>query len=252
MALMKPIYLLSGLFLMCGMACQHPPVKNTAATAPPKKHHILFTGDSGVITENMVLPALLEEEALDTVVERRKVFTDTVRIGKYYKTSNGNYMACITTAGLFEYLLLFEVTPAGEIVALQPYFHGNYACCYRGELDGFGRVADYFYIKTCGTGTAYCSSELYMFREVRPQDDTGSITASRWVGYTGEEGGYKDLTSTMEIKDDSIIMHYRAVEGIQKVNYNKVKKSRRFEITYISVNGSWQATDTTALYRNEF
>jgi len=157
-------------------------------------------------------------------------------------------VACVTVAdeNSLSYFLLLETTPDEKIQKAMPY-EGDYSCCSGNHFDAFGKLNDYFYLRTCGTGTAFCRSDLYIFKNITGQESQESVLEWYWLGYTGVENQFEQLSSTMELKKDSIFMHYKLEKGNNKEDKQKVETTHCFDVKYVIVNGKWSATDSTEL-----
>lgn len=142
----------------------------------------IFAADSGYIFKGDAIS--LHKAALDfeTVFEKgdtldysRSDLSARDTIGKFYRHSNGNYIVC-TQPILYvptppvHYIL--EVTPTGKVVDFAEFSEGMYFCCWTNMRDGFLKHGNYYILKECGTGSGYCSTNLYIFKS----PDAASIT----------------------------------------------------------------------------
>lgn len=187
----------------------------------------------------------------DTSNTSWSTITDKDTIGKYYKIrETGNYLCCVLDVGQegeFETHLLLEIKPNGTPIKTERFLHGNYPCCWGNHYEGFNRYGDYFSLKTCGTGSGYCASYLYLFKTLKPQEAQNSIAESYWSAFSGDELVHS-LTSTLEVGPDSVVMHYRLKKGILGDDSNfKIKETDIFDVAYHWNDHTWIATDSTKL-----
>lgn len=122
---------------------------------------------------------------------------------------------------------------------------------WKNRYDGFKKKEAYYIYTTCGTGSAYCGSDIYVFKDVKPQDEQGgAIFRSAW-GWTGNGNEYTDVHSKMEITGDTIMMHYtfelyKEGEGRKRKTKKRVYRDAR----YTKQDGEWTTHDSTEI--NEF
>lgn len=229
------------------------------------KHHVKsnfthtifnrFDSDSGYILKKEGIDLLLKSsikgsDTTDLVVEDVKS-TDT--IGKYYKMRNGNYMACVLNIihpDRNYWPIVLEMKPDATILADEEFSDGMYLCCWGNYYEGFNKHGDYFSVKACGTGSGFCSGEIYLFKDLQTLS-SGSIAKSAWSSLCREGHNNQPLscrlTSTMDIKRDTVIMHYQLQTIKSKRRRNKVKKTEFFDVKYIERNSAWMALDSTKL-----
>ncbi len=216
------------------------------------KCDLKFNQDSGYILKSEGLKFLLSSRTTDTANSSWHLFKDNDTIGKYYKVVNAQscFLCLIDYGGKysFETHIVFEINNKNLIVKSERFFHGNYSCCWENSYDGFMKYGDYFAIKTCGTGSGFCSSYLYVFKELFAQDSMNGIPESCWSAENGN-GMAKNITSALELVNEKIIMHYTAEAGIIKDSkpYFKVKYRRKFDVMFYFENKYWKANDSSEL-----
>lgn len=220
-----------------------------------KKNENLFSKDSGYIQKKDALSLLLKLNMNDTIDLDYIKLKDNDTIGKYYKKENSqNYYACITDIINPKYYpshFILEVNPKGEILKNERYTNGFYLCCWKNEFEGFTKLNDYYFLKTCGTGSGFCSSEIYVFKEIIPQEKLNPILTSMFNGMCES---YKNkilsctLTSRIESKASSLVLHYKYNKGfITKSQKFKIKSTEIFDVEYIQKENNWIALDSTKL-----
>lgn len=217
-----------------------------ACSAPVKPGSALFTQDSGFIRKKDVLNILKYNHLTDTTASGWTLYPDTDTFGKYYRQPDGNIMACLLDVGgpSFETHLLMEVRPDDSLISAERFFHGNYPCCWE-NFDGFGKFRDYYYLKICNTGTAFCMSSICVFKNVQPQDSMSPIIQGYWSGSMGGEA--RDLTSQWTINGDSLLMHYQLEEYYCMDTLKRSIKTATFSIIFLKRENRWQPTDSALL-----
>ena len=228
-----------------------------------KKVSLNTLQDSGYISANEVLRFMVGNELIDTIGQSDIIesfryayslkmvdgdsssiyyqywyHTPSDTIGKYFVMPlTGNYMAALS---LGNSVVLLELTSQGELIDYG--FgggHGAYPCCWDSMEDVLKRYNDYFGILSCGTGTAHCSGYLTLFKDKIVTEEK-SIPVFLFNGAWGEIPG-NILTSTMEFKNDSLVMHYKLeefteIEDSENQNTNtietKIISTDFFTVTY--------------------
>jgi len=214
---------------------------------------LIFSQDSGFILKKDGLPFLLSVTLTDTSGSQWtwSQVKDNDTIGKYYQVKQtGNFFVCtieLTKKYAFVSHLLLEIKSDGTILKNERFIHGNYPCCWDNFYEGFKKRGEYFYFKTCGTGSGYCGSRIYLFKNIISQDKQNAIPES-YRSFSGD-GQSEVLTSTMELRENYIIMHYKLETGnVDRNSKNfKAKKKDKFDIKYILHNSNWVATDSTKI-----
>jgi hypothetical protein len=207
-----------------------------------------FSNDSGYVVKKNGLPFLLSIMMTDTINSFWSHAKENDTIGKYYRnTESGTYFICLIDLSSkfdFETHLLLEIKADGTVIKNERYFHGNYSCCWNNYYEGFYKRNNFFVMTTCGTGSGYCGSQIYIFKEIIPQNSQKSISKSYWSS-NGEDKYSLNLSSAIEWKEDCLLVHYTLEKGklIKKYSKFKVKKSEKFEIQYLLKNGQWEPVE---------
>lgn len=221
-----------------------------------KKNHqdnSIFKADSGFVTFKQGKEYLLELKKNDTIDVSIESINENDTLGKFYKKENSaNYILflkdLLNETSPCQFIL--EVDAKGEIIKSERYTNGFYLCCWDSNFDGFGKINDYFYLKSCGTGSAFCATQLYVFKDVIPQDEMNPIIKSVFNGlcYIGKKKPMACvLDAKIETKPNSLLFHYEYKKGISR-NGKKYKEIENFDIEYTLINKSWVANDSTKLY----
>ncbi|MEL1243199.1 hypothetical protein AAEO56_02900 [Flavobacterium sp. DGU11] len=217
-----------------------------------------FRADSGYIKKGEALRLLAqakydlgyEQEGRDTLDLQASNYKFSDTLGKYYKIDNGNYLAFLpeVTHPDRRVYLLMETTRDGIVLRSEPYWSGMYQCCWDKPYEGIERYGNnYFGILSCGTGSAHCSSNIHLFKGFAPQSN--SICSYLYTGWcVGREIACL-LTSDMEIKNDTVTMHY-TMEHLKERRNGKYKTvdSEKFDIKYVEREQGWVALDSTKIY----
>ena len=206
--------------------------------------------DSGYIIKKDGLPFLLASKLMDTIGYSWENPKENDTIAKYYKVKQtGNYIICFIDFVVKDNnpkVILIELKQDGTILKTERFGQGFYACCWDDLFEGFVKYGDYFCLKICGEGTGYCSSNIYLFKNIIPEDSLNDIVENYWSSI-GELFA-KNLTSTIELHNDYIIMHYKFEDGKLDDNSNfKVKETKKFDIKYVLKNNLWMPIDNTNL-----
>lgn len=229
---MKQLALFVAALSLFGCYRQKPINANT--TTPV----LQLTGDSGYIKNIDAYTFMLATNLTDTTNQYAKENAyDTA--GKYYLSKeNGHYFVCFNNYQqkyTFETLVLAELNKDGKLIKAEDYFHGNYCNCWL-EFE-FHKYGDYLGVITCGTGSAYSASYLYLFKEIMPQDSVTSIPLAYWHGGTMHP---ETLYSEIEIVRDTATIHYTLENGELNDSMEYIiKETRNFNVNYIFGNGEW-------------
>ena len=207
-----------------------------------------FTKDSGYIYDYDLLQKI-KFDTIDSLFSYINIDkNDTV--GKYYKANNGHYFSCLNASHCYEGYLLVETLLDGTIIAEEPFGVGIHSCCWDKRYDGFKKYGNYISFRSCTTGSAVCGGSISLFKSLKPQGEMRDISESIWTATDGLEN-YRDVTSNMVIKHDTVIMHYTAVDYTEIRNKKKVNKTEKFTVRYVDNNSSWIALDSTRFNINQ-
>ncbi|MGX7668759.1 hypothetical protein [Flavobacterium pedocola] len=219
-----------------------------------------FRNDSGFVSLKNGKDFLIELNKNDTLGISVEKLNENDTIGKYYKKENSPntvmYLNDVVNTKLAPSQFLLEIDPNGNIIKSERYINGNYLCCRENKFDGFGKINDYFFLKVCGTGSAYCSGSLYVFKEITPQNDLNEILQSLYSGmcvpYENQFLSCR-LTSKIETRPNSLVFHYKYDKDIEtESNKFKTKMTENFDVEYISKDNKWIALDSTKLNQIDY
>ena len=218
-------------FLIFIISCKHP-VDKTEET------NFAFIGDSGYISD----AELFRKIKFDTVNNKDTLYKminihsgDTV--GKYYKGNNGHYFSCLNASHGFVGFLLVETKPDGTIITKAPYGVSINGFCWNSDYDGFRKYGDYLSFRSCSSGTAQSSGAITLFKTLKPQEEMGEISESLW--YSNYDDTYNELTSKIEIKNDTVFMHYTATAYTEVDDKKVINTTDTFTIRYVAHGDEW-------------
>lgn len=193
-------------------------------------------GDSGYVQKTQVdrifrfLTEKIEVSELKGD-EKHSFWKETDTMGKFiYLPKKNRYFLCLS---------LSEYQPMGEpncilelekntdkviLKGFKVYSHGNYACCWRRELDGFIRWNDFVVYKMCGTGSSLCSAHWILLDDLSDQAIPIEFVHDFWIG---EEGEYKRLESKVEWIGNTLILNYALEKGIIKSKGKRLRFKKK-------------------------
>lgn len=214
--------------------------------------------DSGYIHKDEAVKLLLQAkydlgyvpEGRDTLdLEPRYIgLTDT--IGKYYRLDTGNYLVFLQDIIHPDrnVSVLLETTPDNTILKAEPYWAGMYQCCLDKPYEVIKKYpGGYFGAASCGTGSGHCSSNIYFFKEFSPQGN--SICSYIYTGWCRGTQIACHLNSDIEIRNDTVIMHYKLEHLKERRNGKyKVIDTEKFDVKYVEREQGWVALDSTKIY----
>ncbi len=207
---------------------------------------LIPSGDSGFVTKKEGLHFLLSHGLTDMKDSFWYLIKETDTIGKYYKVKeSGNYFMCLVDYSrkyTFETHILLKFTPTGKLIKSERFFHNNYACCWDNYYEGFNKIDNYFSLKICGTGSGYCGSRLYIFKDLLPEDRQEAIPQN-FLATNGEES--QSLNSTMEFQGDQLLVHYELEIGKvdDSANFN-IDSTNSFDVKFYFKNNKWITPDS--------
>lgn len=246
--LLPYLFIISLAFLSMGLGTSH-----SVKTKAQELHG--FTADSGYILKAE------GERILKTSYEKDTAYTDWNKaieasfndyaendtLGKYYKNASGNLFAClILPAPAF---LIAEITPNGDVIKNEAFGGGTYLCCMKGLDDAFRKKGKYFIVKTCATGSsAFCGSYIYPFKHLISQEEMGGINEYVYTNWCGDENTSGELIGSIDVRGDTIMMHYTATKEKFKKNGDlKSKKTDKFDVSYTQKGSEWIPSDASKL-----
>lgn len=248
MVRMGILMLLGIMGMTCSQEPRPPDMSKHKKTQP--NHPLDLSKDSGFVTKKIGLPFLIAHQLTDTIGTYWKDYIkDSDTIGKYYKIQEtGHFYYCTIDRQPddFETHLILELNQDGKLLQSERFFHGHYHCCWENRYEGFQKYGDYLGIKTCSTGSGFCATHLYLFKNLVPQDSLESVLIDYWEAMGGEDRNPRSLSSSLTISKDVLLVHYKLEEGkIVNDTRFKVQKTRRFDVPYIHKNHQWLPQDST-------
>jgi hypothetical protein len=227
-------------------------------TSATKTLYPEIKGDSGYIKKAEALKLLVQTkydmgykpEDRDTLDLEASIYKFSDTIGKYYRMDNGNYLAFLRDIihpdrNIFT---LLEINNKGNVLRAEPYYAGMHQCCWDKHYEGLKKYpGGYFGTESCGTGSGYCSSDIYLFKNFSEQGHgICSYVYSGWC--VGGEIACQ-LTSDIDIKNDTVTMHY-TMEHLKEKRNGKYKtvSSEKFDIKYVEREQGWVALDSTKIH----
>ncbi|MBC9909244.1 hypothetical protein [Chitinophaga varians] len=213
-----------------------------ACNGHSRTNSALFPYDSGYLRKREVLPFLAVNHLTDSSAEIWRDYDNTDILGKYYRLPAGNVIACLKEVGADSHWLL-EINSYDSVLRKERYFHGMYPACWDG-FDGFTKTGDCYFLKICGTGSGFSSSNVYVFRHVTAQDSLHHILEAAWSRQAGE---ISSLTSIRELKSDTLRMYYTLIKWRDEEDIPILGDTARFAVTYVNDRRGWHALDSTFL-----
>ena len=219
-----------------------------------KKHENYFGDflekDYGYISKKIgieILKKLNEKQKINLhFLDLKK--TDT--IGKYYKKDNyGNYIFFITDVineETFPSYYLLEINKDGEILQKEKYYSVYNPCCWNNYYNTLGKKNNFYYLKDCGSGSGFCSTQYYIFKEITPQKKLNPIIINSFCGMCELQNNKIIkclLSSKVDFKNDSLIVHYSLIKKTE----TQTLSSHHFNVKYYQKDNFWRATDSTEI-----
>ncbi len=217
----------------------------------------IFAADSGYVFKDKAVA--LQIRAMfkdvkpsadnDSVDINGSRYNTTDTIGKFYRHHNGNYIVCtknIILVDQIEVHFVMEVEPDGNILRNEFFYDGMHLCCWDNMRDGFIRKDNYYFLKECGTGSGYCSTELYIFKELVSKDSLKPLNINYFMAPGIDDRAYQ-LQSDYTLHHNTLTVHY-VLEKLKDTKRGyKVRNRKKFTIEYLEKQGNWTATDSTKL-----
>lgn len=218
-----------------------------AEPANVKKMPCTFEADSGYVLKKDGLALLIKIRAQDSIDVTGGDARLTDIIGKYYKTATGSYLTCILDIVHYNtnpWPVLIEVSANGTIIGSEDIDGSTYLCCW--DDFGFYKKGDYYIIKSCANGSSgYCGAFITPFKNLRSKS---SDAITKAVEISEDDADIK-ITSGMDIKGDTVIMHYKFQKFDNRDKAGTLKSTLLFNIPYVEQNAHWVALDTTNIYK---
>lgn len=245
---MKRVFILTFIILIINCFNKSSILYSQTFSEESLQFNLKLSLDSGFIIKNKGFHYLLSKSLTDTS-QNWLLIKDSDTIGKYYRVGNSdNYFMCLIDYSekyTFETHILIELNSDGKLIKSERFFHGNYPICWENYYDGFNKYGDFFGIDICGTGSGYSADYLYLFKDILPQNDQNSIPINYWSSFSIGGGLSESLNSTMEFKDNYLIIHYLLENGELDDNSEFIViKSRAFDVKYIFNDQKWVTNDS--------
>lgn len=216
-----------------------PPAASTKVIVPLK-----LTADSGYLLKKDILLFLEANELADTLNTWWKQWKPTDTLGKYYKTDDDSYLACVLVSddkGNVEGNKLIAIDKKG-IYQQSVEFYCDW-CDINRRTEALQKKGNYFITYTCGNGASFSSSWFCLFRKISERDESNQL-----LEY--EDKGVPDcqsITSDWHVSGDSCIMAYTLKKGTLTEEGCTMGAPVKVNIIYRRVNGRWAATDSSKL-----
>lgn len=101
-------------------------------------------------------------------------------------------------------------------------------------------------MKECGTGSGYCSTELYIFKEIVKKDSLKPIITHYFMAPGIDDRAYQ-LQSKYALHNNILTVRYTLDKLKDTKRGYKVRKRKKFTIYYVEKQGNWIAIDSTRL-----
>lgn len=207
-----------------------------------------FLGDSGFITNKTAIQIAQLFDQENPQLKCSELVSDTT--GKYYRKPGTSHWVVFLIRNVGEEKCLFqmELDSGGRLLFSEWSGYGNYNC-WTNELGGFGKIQNYFFTLSCGSGTSYRSETLTIFQGLAPEDAVLDIPVSIYNGqfeFTSEAPLYGSLNSNLEFGEKQVLVHYEWEKGKigSESRPNQVLSTKSFSIGYVLKNNSWKTRDT--------
>lgn len=160
---------------------------------------------------------------------------------KYFLDNEQNlFIGCIDLGDGISSAFFELKIEKGEIIK-KKYFvfnHGNYNCC-TSEFNKFTKYSSFYTFEDCSTGSAYCDARLHFFKNIGMYNSDNSILIRvEDNSYLGTQDEI-NLSSMMQVKNDTIQIHYTVDLIIQGGSNSTKLKHKKKEFSVV------------ALFRNE-
>lgn len=225
--------------------------------------HLKLSEQSGFILKDDGLTFLIGNSLIDTTKgsTRWNKIKQTDTIGKFFKLEiNDNYLICLPySLDHFSPLFIFvEITSQGEIVKYEIFNLGNYSK-WNYYYKSFSKYKGLFSIEAAGGYNVggYEYTDLYMFKELVPQDSINKIRIFEWeisyrynFKYKIENIKYYQIYQYI-LALDSVTQkytitffyhlrrgHYHSVNGKKKSHFTISPFKKRVLIKYFYTNGN--------------
>lgn len=259
------LMLFAVLILSCGRSKRETKTTSQNDSLPPsnKKLEVVnlnLIGDSGYIQKELGIKFLIIHGLTDTSGGMWYDVLNTDTIGKYYKTSNDQYMACFHDMGKegdeggWRTHVICEIIQNDSLTLLdnyQRYYHSMYPGCWEKHYDGFYKLNDYFCFDGCMTGSCFSGTRTIIFKNLRGFSNQSFIPTRLFE--CGDETNFRRVKSNMQISDTVLTIRYteeigKIIEKDTTTEYT-TKKSSKFNMKFYLRNDDWVLKDSTNIKR---
>lgn len=120
--------------------------------------------------------------------------------------------------------------------------------CDEDAIQSFTKKGRYFILFGCGHGSGYGSSYMYIFDKLLPEDSLNTVWDQIYSSTSLNFKGYSELlTSVVEVKNDSLLLHYQLNKGTYHKKATEWTPMEKADVCYIKENALWHATDSSFL-----
>ncbi len=176
--------------------------------------YISINSEEGYLLKNEAIDLLEKIEMSKKSDKGWNFIKESDTIGRFFKSNETeNLLFCIMDSQDtfdFETYVLIELKKTNKnnfkLIAKERYFQGNYSCCWNNYYGGFNKFQNYFTFDCCGTGSSFCGTHTYYFKNVVPQDSLISIHENYTSGF---EDALITLSSTKTMKQNTIKYFYK-------------------------------------------
>ena len=221
---------------------------------------LIFTNENGFITKDIGVTFLIANSLIDTTKNKKewKEINQNDTIGRYYRIdSSNNYLMCLPySLNSFNLkILLIKINSNGKLVKSEKYDFGSAHVwnSYYKDFDKFGGFFSIIAQGGFGCGQYYCM-KLYLFKELFPQDSINYIRLQEqkimYKNNSSNKEIIKSYWSSIEIHENTLIIHYKLHKGKVKIKKNKstvfkfcIFGKKSFTVKYLYENGKWSTND---------
>ncbi|MFN5417271.1 MAG: hypothetical protein ACK5B9_09465 [Flavobacteriia bacterium] len=242
--MVKILGLIFSLFLI---SCSNIKLRQSKYLAENK----LFNIDSACLKAQDLFPFLVGQKLIKAKDTINTVFNASDTIGKFYRSGN-EITLCFEefNTKLFEFethvIAEFIVNEKGKakFKSKTRYFHGNYPCCWN-NFDGFIKKGDYFFIKTCGTGSGFCAGQWRIYAKNRKNNPQAEGFLFEMSACMDSDTCY-GFHSTFDVINTNIFVEYEEYNFVFDTLTEKaaIFNDRKFKAQYKIINGKLDYSDT--------
>jgi hypothetical protein len=205
----------------------------------------MFVGDSGTI-DSLNTKKLMEEFDLpftkDTVY-----YKFSFPMTKYFFDKEQNmFIGCIDDYDYWN-TAFFELTMKDGVINKKKYFeYGDTYCC-TSKFRELTKHSSFYTFEGCTNGNSFCGAYLHFFRNIDTYNEKNAILIRAEDNAVFNTNATLKLSSTIEYKNDTIIIHYIVDSGIPlTVNSTKLKhKTKKFDLLIIFSSDNLIIPDST-------